>query len=426
MVAAYSNSGPALTFFAPANRVATTDLVGSGGYAPGNYTTTFGGTSAACPYAAGAAAVLQSAAFARTGSFLTPSEVKAALVASGDSITDGKTPLTRPRVNLGRAIAALPGTVLSVASTNPAQGVAIGVSPSDRDGGSDGATPFVRTYDRGAVVTLTAPPTAAGNPFGGWFGCTSAAGAVCSVSVEAAATARAYYRDLAAAPRPNDFDGDGRSDIGCYHPPDGAWFGFNSAAGFWQTQFGYEGTLPVTGNFDADGRTDIGCYFPAGGAWYFFRSAAGFAQTHLGFAGTVPVVGDFDGDGRDDIGAYHADSGGWYLSQSSSGFWQTQFGYAGTLPVVGDFDGDGRSDIGVYHPESGAWHLFKSTDGSWQTQFGYAGTLPVVGDFDGDGRSDIGVYHPESGAWHLFRSAEGYWQTRFGFPGTIPFGVPTR
>ncbi len=66
----------------------------------------------------------------------------------------------------------------------------------------------------------------------------------------------------------NDFDGDGRSDIGCYYPPSGNWYGFDSTDGFWQTQFGYVGTLPITGDFDGDGKADIGCYHPPSGNWY--------------------------------------------------------------------------------------------------------------------------------------------------------------
>lgn len=60
----YSNEGPALDISAPSNGgtlgVYTTDREGSAGYASGNYTTTFGGTSAACPLVAGVAALVLS------------------------------------------------------------------------------------------------------------------------------------------------------------------------------------------------------------------------------------------------------------------------------------------------------------------------------------------------------------------------------
>jgi len=106
-VPSYSNSAAFLTLLAPSNRANTTDISGGGGYYPGNYRSDFGGTSAACPYAAGAAACLQSAALELTGTVLSPDEVEAYLVNNGDPVTDGKSNITTQRVNLRRAIEAL-------------------------------------------------------------------------------------------------------------------------------------------------------------------------------------------------------------------------------------------------------------------------------------------------------------------------------
>lgn len=103
-VTSYSNTASFLTVLAPSNQCYTTDIVGSGGYSSGDYYSSFGGTSAACPYAAGAVACLQSAAKAIRGSYLSPSEVRTILTSSGDNITDGKVAITKPRVNLGHAI----------------------------------------------------------------------------------------------------------------------------------------------------------------------------------------------------------------------------------------------------------------------------------------------------------------------------------
>lgn len=105
----YSNSANFLTLFAPSHNAYTTTIVGRGDV--GDYQTNFGGTSAACPYAAGAAAVLQSAAKAKTGSFLTPAKVKKYLTEQGDSITDPKVAVTKPRVNVDKAVNAISGEV---------------------------------------------------------------------------------------------------------------------------------------------------------------------------------------------------------------------------------------------------------------------------------------------------------------------------
>ena len=59
--------------------------------------------------------------------------------------------------------------VLTVASSNPASGVNITVSPNDVSGLGNGTTQFTRTYNPGATVTLTAPSTASGNNFQKWL-----------------------------------------------------------------------------------------------------------------------------------------------------------------------------------------------------------------------------------------------------------------
>ncbi|HVN72199.1 MAG TPA: S8 family serine peptidase [Desulfomonilia bacterium] len=92
-VAPYSNTASFLDMFAPSHNAYTTSL-------GGGYTSTFGGTSASCPYAAGAAACIQSAAKAGTGSFLSPAQVRSKMIAAGDPVTYAAAGITKPRVNL--------------------------------------------------------------------------------------------------------------------------------------------------------------------------------------------------------------------------------------------------------------------------------------------------------------------------------------
>jgi hypothetical protein len=106
-VTEYSNTADILDILAPADPVYTTDIVGAGGYDPGDYFPLFGGTSSACPFAAGSVAALQSAAKQLRGEYLAPSEVRTLLRITGDSITDTKVAITKPRVNLGSAISLL-------------------------------------------------------------------------------------------------------------------------------------------------------------------------------------------------------------------------------------------------------------------------------------------------------------------------------
>ena len=106
-VPSYANTASFLTLLAPAEQCYTLDITGTAGYTGGNYYPTFGGTSASCPYAAGAVAGLQSAAKAMTGTFLSPADVRARLVANGDMVTDTKVAISKPRVNLAQAIQSL-------------------------------------------------------------------------------------------------------------------------------------------------------------------------------------------------------------------------------------------------------------------------------------------------------------------------------
>jgi hypothetical protein len=55
-----SNYAGTLDFLAPGVRINTTDITGSAGYSSTNYTSTFNGTSSACPSAAGVAALIRS------------------------------------------------------------------------------------------------------------------------------------------------------------------------------------------------------------------------------------------------------------------------------------------------------------------------------------------------------------------------------
>ena len=104
-VAVYSNVASTLDLFAPSNDASTTDVVGSPGETLSNYMPDFGGTSASSPYAAGAVACLQSAAYAHSGQYLSPALVRDILARTGDPRTDPKAPtITKPRINLSKAV----------------------------------------------------------------------------------------------------------------------------------------------------------------------------------------------------------------------------------------------------------------------------------------------------------------------------------
>jgi predicted outer membrane repeat protein len=241
-----------------------------------------------------------------------------------------------------------------------------------------------------------------------------------------------YYEDTfgydGTVPVTGDYDGDKLADMGVYNlgsllPPAGRWYMYRSQDGFEAFDYGYEGVSPVSGDFDGDGLYDVGVYYPTLGKWHIFGSRVGQYEVSFGFAGTTPVPADYDGDGTTDLAVYHAPSGKWYIYGSYVGFYEETYGYAGTLPAPGDYDGDGRTDLCVYDPPIGKWYVFGSTIGQYEETFGYAGTIPVPGDYDGDGRSDLCVYYAPQGKWYIFRSSEGFLEDTFGYDGTIPVGA---
>lgn len=94
------------------------------------------------------------------------------------------------------AVYVTPTHVLTVASSNPASGADIGISPAANDGTSSGTTGFTRTFDEGVVMTLTsllALPN--GNTFSKWQrgGVDYSTNLVATVTNSAATTMTAFY-----------------------------------------------------------------------------------------------------------------------------------------------------------------------------------------------------------------------------------------
>ncbi len=98
-------------------------------------------------------------------------------------------------LGISLSFAAAKTYTLTVASVNPSSGVAITVSPLDKNGAGNGTTQFTRSYASRTVVTLTAPATSSGGNFSKWQkdGVDYATTAATTVTMSANTTMTAMY-----------------------------------------------------------------------------------------------------------------------------------------------------------------------------------------------------------------------------------------
>ena len=134
----------------------------------------------------------------------------------------------------------------------------------------------------------------------------------------------------------SDFDGDRKADLSYFTPSTGFWtiLGSNTA-GVNRTQFGQGTDAIVPQDYDGDGKTDIAVF--RNGNWFIMGSTDGWRAVQFGQAGDIPQPGDFDGDKIVDLAVFRPSNGIWYVLGSTDGFGGYQFGANGDQAVVGDY-----------------------------------------------------------------------------------------
>ena len=198
-----------------------------------------------------------------------------------------------------------------------------------------------------------------------------------------------------------DFDGDGKTDPANIRNTGGGptgqatWFIRNSSGAPATTtrDWGQNGDFWVPEDYDGDGKTDIAVWRsgpPFGAYFYILQSQTNTLRTdQFGQAQDDPtVVGDYDGDGKADPAVYRAglaagDHSNWYYRSSVNGLIiGTEWGQNGDFPAPGDYDGDNKNDFVVQRNGGGGQAIFyfrNTTAGTSSLIFGTPTDLDRAG-----------------------------------------------
>jgi len=231
-----------------------------------------------------------------------------------------------------------------------------------------------------------------------------------------------------------DYDGDRKNDLAIFYNITGRWY-IRTVEGqilAWNFNWGWPGATPVEGDYDGDGVSDLAVLDENTGRWYVYSLAKSQVlawNVNWGWKGAKPVPGDYDGDGKSDFAVLDKNVGRWYIysiAKSQVLAWNFNWGWKGCEFVPGDYDGDGASDLAVFDRNISNWFIYsikKNQVLRWYYQWGFSGATPVSGDFDGDGITDLTVYYEPTGCWYFLFSRGGTdYPVLWGGPGWTPMG----
>jgi hypothetical protein len=267
--------------------------------------------------------------------------------------------------------------------------------------------------------TVLAASSAAGT-FANWLGLALGNGRRLTPSLNGGA----LTLQVASAPPPGDYDGDGKTDTAVYDQTASQFLILKSGGGASTPQFGNPShrNVPVAGDYDGDGKTDFAVYDQTASQFMILLSGGGALTPQFGNPTyvNIPIAGDFDGDGKTDLAIFDQTASQFFILLSGGGALTPQFGNPShvNFPVAGDFDGDGKTDVGIYDQTTSQFFILLSGGGALTPQFGNPSrrNIPVAGDFNGDGKTDVGVYDQTASQFFILLSGGGALTPQFGNP----------
>ncbi len=301
--------------------------------------------------------------------------------------------------------------MLTVSKAGTGSGIVSSMPAGIQCGGTCTASFTSRTS-----VSLTPMPVA-GSLFAGWGGACSGTGA-CAVTMDAARSVTATFNAITAPPRPQDMNGDGRSDIlyrngttgeiyrmlmngfaisdarPAYREPNTTWKVVGDA------DFSGDRVADLLWRNDSSGKVHMMPFgasgMPGAGASFYTEPRPEWKIVH---------TPDLDGDGKADILWWNSTTGQVFaqLMNGSTivaqGMVYTEPDTRWTIEAVGDFAGSGRSNQLLWrHSDSGEVYLmtiavsagtFSQTGQVIYREPKLEWKILGAADFNGDGRSDI-------------------------------------
>jgi autotransporter-associated beta strand protein len=232
---------------------------------------------------------------------------------------------------------------------------------------------------------------------------------------------------------PNDFNGDGKSDILWQNASTGGtseWLMAGGIASVPGTPAGPGWSAVATGDFNGDGTTDLMWQNASTGEtneWLMSASGgiASVPATPPGLGWSAVAAGDFNGDGTTDLMWQNTSTGGtseWLMSPSGgiANAPATPPGLGWHVAAVGDFNGDGTTDLMWQNASTGAtseWLMAGGIASVPGTPPALGWSVVATGDFNGDGKTDLMWQNASTGATSEWLMSGGIFNTPETPPG---------